>query len=130
VLDNVYMLGRPGGKPSAEDTPLTLRQAGRARESAHGWPTRCWRPTGGGDVQAVTGRASDFFGPGGLQTMFEARLLEGRARRQERAESSVNPDTLHTYHYIPDVPRAWPHSGAAGIRRDGSCVDAAMASER
>ena len=55
-----------------------------------------------GQVRAVSGRASDFYGPRGSLTYlgdyFWKPALAGR-----RVWSPVNPDARHTYHYIPDV---------------------------
>jgi hypothetical protein len=55
-----------------------------------------------GDVVATTGRASDYYGPGGTLThlgdQFWRPALMGKTARL-----LVNPDTIHTYHYIPDV---------------------------
>jgi len=110
VLDNVYMLGRPGGKPLTEDTPLNpCSRKGEIRARLADALLAAHRR---GDVQAVTGRASDFFGPGGLQTMFEARFWKG-VLAGKNAPVIVNPDTLHTYHYIPDVAAGLAALGAA-----------------
>jgi nucleoside-diphosphate-sugar epimerase len=100
VLDNVYMLGRPAGKALDETTPMnpcsrkgeTRAQVTEQLLAAH---TR-------GDVEAITGRAADFYGPGGTLThvgdQFWPAALAGKVARLV-----VDPDALHTYHYIPDV---------------------------
>jgi hypothetical protein len=66
-----------------------------------------------GDVVATSGRASDFYGPGGTQTalgdFFWRRVLSGKA-----VYSPFRLDAIHTYHYIPDV--------AAGLATLG-CAD-------
>jgi len=112
VLDNLYAAGRTGGRPMNESTPdapcdrkgeVRARVATALREAVHR-----------GDVRAVTGRASDFFGPGGVQTHFGerfwTRLLAGKG-----AEVLGNPDNLHTYHFLPDV--------AAGLAALGEAED-------
>jgi hypothetical protein len=110
VLDNVYALGRPDG-PMNEDTPArpcSKKGEIRARlaESLRAAITR-------GDVKAVGARASDFFGPGGLQTMFEQRFWT-RVLRGKSAQVIASPDTPHTYHYLPDVAVALATLGTAG----------------
>jgi nucleoside-diphosphate-sugar epimerase len=63
VLDNVYMLGRPQGKPLDEDTPP--RPCSRKGEIRARVAERMWEAHRRGDVRATSGRASDFYGPGG-----------------------------------------------------------------
>lgn len=100
VLDNLYMLGRTGGKPMNEDTPgnpCSKKGEIRARVAESLFEMRRQ-----GKVRAVCGRAADFYGPGGTQTFFGdyfwRPVLAGKA-----GMSPMNPDTPHTYHYIPDV---------------------------
>jgi nucleoside-diphosphate-sugar epimerase len=70
-----------------------------------------------GDVRAVCGRAADFYGPRGRLTMFGDYFwkpaLAGKA-----VAIPVNPDTAHTYHYIPDV--------AAGLAALGMADESAL----
>ena len=66
VLDNVYMLGRPQGKPLDEDTPpRPCSQKGEIRARV---AERMWEAHRCGDVRATSARASDFYGPGGTLT--------------------------------------------------------------
>jgi len=100
VLDNVYMLGRPGGRPLDEDTPLNpCSRKGEIRALA---AERLFAAHQHGDVLATSGRASDYYGPGGTLTFlgdqFWRPALAGKTVRMP-----VNPDAIHTYHYIPDV---------------------------
>ena len=100
VLDNVYMLGRPGGRPLDEDSPINpCSRKGEIRARA---AERLFEAHRRGEVMATSGRASDFDGPGGTQThlgdYFWPAALEGKTARV-----LVNPDAIHTYHYIPDV---------------------------
>lgn len=110
VLDNVYMLGRPSGRALDERSPIApcsrkgevrARLAADLLEAHHR-----------GEVCAVTGRGSDFFGPGGTQTMFEGRFWRG-VLGGGNAQVLVEPDTRHTYHYIPDVARGLATLGDA-----------------
>lgn len=100
VLDNLYMIGPTGGAPINEDTPVQpCSRKGAIRAEA---AERLFAAHRRGDVQAVAGRASDFYGPGGIQTHFADRfwkpVLAGKTARV-----LFNPDMPHTYHYLPDV---------------------------
>jgi len=111
VLDSVYMLGRPGGRPLDDDTPLNpCSRKGEIRARA---TERLFEAHRRGDVLGTAGRASDYYGPGGTVTHMGDQFWP-RALAAKRAWVLVNPDAVHTYHYIPDV--------AAGLMTLG-CVD-------
>ncbi|HYU78295.1 MAG TPA: NAD-dependent epimerase/dehydratase family protein [Vicinamibacterales bacterium] len=100
VLDNVYMLGRPGGRRLDEDSPVNPNsRKGEIRARA---AERLFDAHRRGELLATAGRASDYYGPGGTLThvgdQFWRPALKGR-----RAWVLANPDAVHTYHYIPDV---------------------------
>jgi nucleoside-diphosphate-sugar epimerase len=100
VLDNVYALGRPGGRPLSEATPpAPSSKKGEIRARVHLDLEDAVRR---GDVRAVTGRASDFYGPGGAWTQFADRFWKP-ALAGRRVAMLPNLDQPHTYHYIPDV---------------------------
>jgi len=110
VLDNVYMLGRPNRRPLDEDTPPNpCSGKGEIRARA---AERLFEAHRRGDVLATTGRASDFYGPGGTLThlgdQFWPRALAGKT-----AWVLVNPEAIHTYHYIPDVAAGLATLGCA-----------------
>jgi len=111
VLDNVYMLGRPAGRPLDEQTPLnpySRKGAIRARVAE-----RLFEAHQRGEIRATSGRASDFYGPGGTLThlgdQFWRPALAGKTARV-----LVNLDMIHTYHYIPDVAAGLATLGTAG----------------
>jgi nucleoside-diphosphate-sugar epimerase len=102
VLDNLYMLGRTGGRPMNEDTPSNpCSKKGEIRARV---AERLFEMQRQGKVRAVCGRAADFYGPGGTLTYFGdyfwKPVLAGKA-----GMSPVNAGKAHTYHYIPDVAR-------------------------
>ncbi len=100
VLDNLYALGRTGGKPMTEETPPAPCSAkGEIRARLHVDLEAAARR---GDVRAVVGRASDFYGPGAGQSHLGERPLRQLLARKA-AQVVVNPDTLHTYHFTRDV---------------------------
>jgi nucleoside-diphosphate-sugar epimerase len=110
VLDNVYMLGRPRGRPLDEDAPP--RPCSRKGEVRARVAERMWEAHRRGDVRVTTGRASDFYGPGGTLThlgdQFWRPVIRGK-----RGRILVNPDAIHTYHYIPDVAAGLATLGTA-----------------
>lgn len=112
VLDNVYMLGAPRGRPLDEDTPTS--PASRKGEIRARAAERLFQAHRRGEVRATTGRASDFYGPGGTLTglgdFFWPRALAGKT-----VYSPYPLDAVHTYHYIPDV--------AAGLAALGCATD-------
>ncbi|HEY8551539.1 MAG TPA: NAD-dependent epimerase/dehydratase family protein [Vicinamibacterales bacterium] len=100
VLDNVYMLGRPADGVLDENTPVNPQsRKGEIRARA---AERLFEAHRRGEVRAVSGRASDFYGPNGRQTQF-GDFFWPRALAGSRVWAPLNPDTRHTYHYIPDV---------------------------
>lgn len=110
VLDNLYMLGRSGGRPMNEDTPMhPCSRKGEVRALVAEQLLDAHRR---GDVQAVSGRASDFYGPGGGQTYFGDWFWRP-ALRGRTVWSPVDPGAIHTYHYIPDVAAALAALGCA-----------------
>jgi nucleoside-diphosphate-sugar epimerase len=112
VLDNVYMLGKPNGQPLTDESPINpCSRKGEIRAQAS---KMLFDAHARGDLLATSGRASDFYGPGGTLTQmgdyFWPRVLKGKS-----GQVVVNPDVLHTYHYIPDV--------AAGLAALGTAPD-------
>jgi nucleoside-diphosphate-sugar epimerase len=100
VLDNVYALGRPGGRKLSEATPLA--PCSRKGEIRARLAEALGEAARRGDVRAVTGRASDFYGPGGVMTQFGGRFWKP-ALAGKPIGGVVDPSTPHTYHFIPDV---------------------------
>jgi len=100
VLDNLYMLGKLSGKPLREDSPMNPCSANgeiRARVAE-----RLFSAHAKGEVQAVSGRASDYYGPGArlgfMGDFFWPDVIAGKTVRVP-----VDPGAVHTYHYVPDV---------------------------
>ena len=111
VLDNVYMLGRPQGKPLDEDTPP--QPCSRTGEIRARVAERMWEAHRRGEVRATSGRASDFYGPGGTLTHLGDQFWRP-AIAGKRGRVLVDPDAIHTYHYIPDVALGLATLGTAG----------------
>lgn len=100
VLDNLYMLGRPEGRALDEDSPV--HPCSRKGEIRARVAEQLFRAHREGRVQAVCGRASDFYGPGGrlssLGDWFWPAALAGKTARLP-----FDPAMPHSWHYIPDV---------------------------
>jgi nucleoside-diphosphate-sugar epimerase len=100
VLDNVYMLGRPRGRPLDEDSPVApCSRKGEVRARVN---ERLMAAHARGDARVVVGRASDFYGPGGTGTYFGDAFWP-KALSAARAQALMRLDTPHTYHYTLDV---------------------------
>ena len=100
VLDNVYMLGRPQGRPLDEDSPVTpCSRKGEIRARVN---EQLVAAHARGDARVVVGRASDFYGPGGTGTYFGDAFWP-KALADGVAQALARLDTPHTYHYTLDV---------------------------
>src|SRR5690349_988535 len=111
VLDNVYALGNTGGQPMNEDSPAApCSRKGEVRARVAAALADAHRR---GAARVVVGRASDFYGPGGEGTYFGPQLWPA-ALRGRTAPWFANPDTPHTYHFIPDVAAGLAALGLAG----------------
>lgn len=104
VLDCLYMYGAPNEVPFDESTPM--RPCSSKGELRAMLAEELFEAHRRGDVEATTGRASDFFGPESPNSMvFHPRVVE-RLRSGKRIEVLGDPDTPHAYNYTPDVARA------------------------
>lgn len=107
AAENLYGYGVAG--TLHEDLPLTAstrKGAIRARMS-----NRLFAAHAGGEIRAVSGRASDFFGPGVRMSALGDRFWPGLIRGKP-LNWFGNPDTLHTFTYLPDFARALITLGA------------------
>jgi nucleoside-diphosphate-sugar epimerase len=100
-MENVYMYGRPAGRPLTEDrTNNAHTKKGRLRAdmAAELLDAHC-----AGRVEVAIGRASDYFGPrGGAQSNLGDRVFPAALAGKT---STVLGDRHqpHTYTYIPDI---------------------------
>ncbi|WP_404380447.1 NAD-dependent epimerase/dehydratase family protein [Knoellia locipacati] len=100
-MENVYMYGRPHGRPLTEDRTHdahTRKGLLRSRMSL-----ALLEAHAAGRVEVTIGRASDYFGPrGGAQSNLGDRVF--RAVLTGRAATVLgDPDQPHTYTFIPDI---------------------------
>jgi len=100
-MENVYMYGRPNGRPLTEDRPY---EAHTKKGQLRGRMARdLLAAHEAGRVQVAIGRASDYFGPrGGAQSNLGDRLFPA-ALAGRTAGVLGDPDQPHTYTFIPDI---------------------------
>jgi len=100
-MENVYMYGRPAGRPLTEDRAYDAHTTkGRLRARMALELLAAHRA---GRVEVAIGRASDYFGPrGGAQSNLGDRLF-APALAGKTATVLGDLDQPHTYSYIPDI---------------------------
>ncbi|RME01215.1 MAG: NAD-dependent epimerase/dehydratase family protein, partial [Calditrichaeota bacterium] len=100
--DNLYAYGPVDG-PLTEDLPAQASgRKGRVRAQMAAMLLEAHRK---GEVQVVIGRASDFFGPGVIESAVGEKVF-GAALAGQTARVLGNPDLPHTYTFIGDFARA------------------------
>jgi nucleoside-diphosphate-sugar epimerase len=102
VMENLYMYGPHNGRPMTEDLPYHGK--GPRSSTRKQMTLDLWAAHRSGKVQATSGRASDFFGPGCLSTM--GVQVFGSAVRGKPAQTLGDPDQPHTYTYTMDIGKA------------------------
>lgn len=116
VLDNLYMLGKTDGKAMNEDSPINpCSKKGEIRARV---ADRLFEAHRQGGVQAITGRAADFYGPRGRLTLFGDYFWQP-ILAEKVALTPANMDVIHTYHYIPDVAQGLLALGSADAAATG-----------
>ncbi|MEU5873516.1 NAD-dependent epimerase/dehydratase family protein [Glycomyces sp. NPDC047369] len=102
MADNLYMYGPVKG-PMTEDLPYAATNPkGVARAQVADAILAAHRE---GRVRATLGRASDYFGPRGLNTILGPTLF-GAVAKGRTALWLGDRDVLHTVAYLPDVAAA------------------------
>lgn len=103
VMENLYLYGPHQGVPMTEDLP-PRGQGPRSRTRAQ-MSQELFASHRRGKVRAVSGRASDFFGPRVRQSAMGEQVFQA-ALNGAKAQVMVSADTPHTYSYMPDIGRA------------------------
>jgi nucleoside-diphosphate-sugar epimerase len=100
-MENVYMYGRPAGRPLTEDRAY---EAHTKKGKLRGTMARdLLAAHSAGRVQVAIGRASDYFGPrGGAQSNLGDRVFPA-ALTGKTVTVLGDLDQPHTYTYIPDI---------------------------
>ncbi len=103
MLGNLYGYGPVDG-PMTEQLPLAATgPKGRARAAVWEQARKLHEQ---GRVRAVEVRASDFFGPGVTDGGHLAARVVPRLLRGKPVSTLGDPDTPHSWSYVPDVARA------------------------
>ncbi|RRS00463.1 NAD-dependent epimerase/dehydratase family protein [Glycomyces terrestris] len=99
MADNLYMYGPVKG-PMTENLPYAAANPkGRARAEVATLVLDAHRE---GRVRAALGRASDYFGPGGVNTILGPTVFAAAAAGKT-ARWVGDLDVLHTVSYLPDI---------------------------
>jgi len=110
VLDNRYAYGPANGQPLVETmaaNPTSKKSATRAAMTEELLGAHA-----AGQVEVAIGRASDYFGPGALNSALGETVF-ATALSGARAQVMGDPDQLHSYSYTPDVAAALVILGTA-----------------
>lgn len=102
-LDNLYMYGRPSRSPFDEREPM--RPCSDKGELRKQLVEELFEAHGRGDVEATSGRASDYFGPDTPNAAVLRPDVYDRIRGGRTVYTFGNPDIPHSYSYTPDVVR-------------------------
>ena len=101
AMDNVYMYGRPNGRPFTEDRAYDAQtRKGRVRAAM---ARDLMAAHDAGRVQVTVGRASDFFGPRAGEQSLIGDWVIPPALADKAASVMGDPDMPHTYTFIPDI---------------------------
>ena len=112
-LENTYMYGDTHGKPMTETTPYRAHtRKGTVRKQM---AEQLDELHTAGDLDVVTVRASDYFGPRGTALSPLGDLVIGAALRDKPARVLGDPDQPHSYSYTADIARTL---AAVGTRPD------------
>ncbi len=111
-FENVYMYGDTGGAPMTESTPTRPHtRKGKVRLAMAEELRSLYEAS---ELDVVTARASDYFGPGGLEQSPLGELVIGKALAGKAAQVIGRPDLPHSYTFIPDAGRAIAELGTRG----------------
>jgi nucleoside-diphosphate-sugar epimerase len=102
VMENLYMYGDTDGQPITEDLPYNAQtKKGKVRAQMAQDVLVAHKS---GKVRAAIARASDFYGPGVLESAAGDRVF-GFALEGKAASVAGNLDAKHSYTYIEDIGR-------------------------
>jgi nucleoside-diphosphate-sugar epimerase len=103
MVDNLYAYGSPG-IPMRETTPEAATSRKGALRRAIG--ERLLAAHREGRVQVAIGRFSDYYGPGGTNSLVYQVMVKP-ALDGSTARSYIDADQPHTFHYLPDAARGF-----------------------
>jgi nucleoside-diphosphate-sugar epimerase len=103
MVDNLYAYGSPG-VPMRETTPeaATSRKGALRRDIGE----RLLAAHRAGRVRVAIGRFSDYYGPGGTNSLVYQVMVKPALGAGRRAATST-PISPHTFHHLPDAARGF-----------------------
>jgi len=111
VMENVYMYGDTNGQPIREDLPYNAHtKKGKVRAQMAKDVLAAHQA---GKVRAAIARASDFYGPGVLDSAAGDRMF-GFAVEGKAASAAGDLGAKHSYTYIEDIGKALVILGERG----------------
>jgi nucleoside-diphosphate-sugar epimerase len=103
------MYGDTGGAPLTEDTPTRPHtRKGKVRLAMADELRSLYQA---GQLDVVTARASDYFGPRALEQSPLGELVIGKALAGKTAQVVGDPNRPHSYTFIPDAGRTMAELG-------------------
>jgi len=101
-FDNVYMYGQVKG-PMTEETPYNpSSKKGEIRAKI---AQKLMAEVTAGNINATIARAADFYGAESLNSFYDSMVL-AKFARQQKAMWLGNPNSKHSFTYIPDAGKA------------------------
>lgn len=101
AAENLYGYGVAGELTESMPLKATTKKGAVRACMSH----RLFEAHHGGEIRAVSGRASDFFGPGVTQSAVGDRFWPDLLK-ERRINWFGDPDVLHSFTYLPDFARA------------------------
>ncbi|WP_207422429.1 NAD-dependent epimerase/dehydratase family protein [Desertivirga brevis] len=102
-FDNVYMYGKVDG-PMLESTPYNpCSEKGEVRAKI---ATRLMEEVKAGHLLASIARSADFYGATDTMNSFFDMMVLDKYSKKEKAMWLGNPETLHSFTYVPDAGKA------------------------
>jgi nucleoside-diphosphate-sugar epimerase len=101
-FDNVYMYGQVQGAMTEETPYNPMSKKGEIRAAI---AEKLMAEARAGNLHASIARAADFYGAESLNSFFDSMVLAKYARN-EKAQWLGNPDSKHTFTYVPDAGKA------------------------
>lgn len=102
-FDNVYMYGKVNG-PMTEELPYNpCSEKGEVRAKI---ATKLMEEVKAGNLQASIARAADFYGATDTMNSFFDMMVLDKYAKKEKAMWLGNPETLHSFTFVPDAGKA------------------------
>jgi len=103
IIDNLYMYGRKYNEPLREDMePLAQSRKGKIRAEI----TKLYlQAHNEGKINVIFCRASDFYGPGVINSTMGARIMT-KVLQGKKIAVLYNPDVPHSFSFVNDYAKA------------------------